>query len=243
MSRPGIALVTGGGRGIGRAIVETLASQDWSVAFTWHSDRAAAQDVEAALPGRAHAFAFDGRDRARPAALVREIDEELGSIVALVNNAGIQRDGLLAMTRDDDWDEVLDVNLGAVFRLCRAVVPGMISRRSGSIVNVASLSAIHGRPGQTAYAASKAGLLGFTRSLAREVGRKGVRVNAVLPGLVETDHTRSLPSSILEALRSYESLRGGTTPSAVAEAVAFLASDAASAITGQALSVDAGASA
>lgn len=240
---PPVALVTGGGRGIGRAIVERLLEESWSVAFTWRTDEPSAREVEAASPGRARAFVFDARDRARPRALVDEVEATLGPLAGLVNNAGVHRESLLALTRDADWDEVLDVNLGSVFRCCRAVLPGMVSRRSGSIVNVASLSALHGRPGQAAYAASKAGVLGLTRSLSREVGKRGVRVNAVVPGFVATGLTEGLPPEVVESLRGMESLKQGTSPRAVAEAVAFLLSDRASAVTGQTVVVDAGASA
>ncbi len=236
------ALVTGGGRGIGRAIVEALSADGWTVAFTWRSDQAAARSVEQAVPG-ARAFPFDLADRPRAAALVAEVEASLGEIGALVNNAGIQRDTLLALTSDEQWDELLDVNLGGVFRCCRAVLPGMIARRAGVIVNVASLSAIRGRPGQAAYAASKAGVVGLTRALSREVGRRGVRVNAVLPGFVGTEMTGTLPPEVVGELRAMESLKAGTSVRAVADAVTFLASERAAAVTGQVLVVDSGASA
>ena len=238
-----VVLVTGGTRGIGRAIVEALANDGWFVAFTWRSHEGVARSVEEALGGRARAFPLDSRDRRRPSELVAEVEASLGPLAGLVNNAGIQRDSLLALTPDAEWDEVLEVNLGGVFRCCRAVLPGMVSRRGGSIVNVASLSAIHGRPGQAAYAASKAGVLGLTRALSREVGKRGVRVNAVLPGFVATDLTSALPAEVVSSLRSMESLRTGTSPQAVAETVVFLLSDRAAAITGQTIVVDAGATA
>jgi 3-oxoacyl-[acyl-carrier protein] reductase len=147
------------------------------------------------------------------------------------------------MTPDADWDAVVDADLGAAFRCCRAVLKGMVSRRRGAIVNVASLAALHGLPGQAAYAAAKAGVLALTRVLAREVGRRGVRVNAVVPGFVPTDLTGALPPGRAAALRATECLPGGVSPAAVAAAVVFLLSERAAAITGQALVVDAGASA
>jgi len=238
-----VALVTGGSRGIGRAVVDALAADGWDIAFTWHSDEGRARAVEEALGGRARAFAFDARDRNRPRDLVAEVEAALGPLAGLVNNAGTHKESLLALTPDREWDEVLEVNLGSVFRCCRAILPGMVSRRRGAIVNVASLSALHGRPGQAAYAASKAGVLGLTRSLSREVGKRGVRVNAVLPGFVATDMTEGLAEEVVASLRSFESLKGGTSAAAVGDAVAFLLSDRAAAITGQALVVDAGATA
>lgn len=244
----GAVLVTGGSRGLGRAVVEALATESsapsgYSVAFTWSSDEAAARAVEEASAGRARAFHLDLRDRARPDDLVSEVEEALGPLDGLVNNAGIRREALLALMSDEDWDAVLDTNLGGLFRCCRAVLRGMMTRRRGSIVNVASLSAFHGVAGQAAYAASKAGILGLTRSLAREVGKRKVRVNAVVPGFVATDLTADLPQAAIDVLRAGESLPGGVAPGAVADAVLFLLSDRAAAITGQTLVVDAGASA
>jgi 3-oxoacyl-[acyl-carrier protein] reductase len=246
----GTVLVTGGSRGLGRAVVEALAAEpsassapSHSVAFTWSSDETAARAVEEASAGRARAFHLDLRDRARPDDLVAEVEEVLGPVEGLVNNAGIRRESLLALMSDDDWDAVLDTNLGGLFRCCRAVLRGMVTRRRGSIVNVASLSAFHGVAGQAAYAASKAGILGLTRSLAREVGKRKVRVNAVVPGFVATDLTADLPQTAIDVLRAGESLPGGVAPGAVADAVLFLLSDRAAAITGQTLVVDAGASA
>ena len=238
-----IALVTGGSRGIGRAAVEAMLAEGWTVAFTYRSDEQLAHEIEATSGGRAHAFVLDVRDRERPGDLVTGIEKSIGPIDALVNNAGSRRESLLAMTPDRDWDEVMEVNLDGVFRCCRAVLPPMMHRRRGSIVNISSLSAVSGVAGQTAYAASKAGLLGMTRSLAREVGKRGVRVNAVLPGFVPTDMTASLPEDIVRALRSHECLPRGTSAGDVANLVTFLISDRAAAITGQALIVDSGTSA
>jgi 3-oxoacyl-[acyl-carrier protein] reductase len=246
----GTVLVTGGTRGIGRAIVEALAAEAAaagggarSIAFTWSTSESLARHLEEASEGRARAYSLDLRDRARPDDLVAEIEETLGPVEGLVNNAGIRRESLLAMTSDDDWDAVLDTNLGGLFRCCRAVLRGMIVRRRGAIVNVASLSALHGVAGQAAYAASKAGILGLTRSLAREVGKRGVRVNAVLPGFVATDLTAGVPAAAVANLRAGECLPAGASPGDVADAVLFLLSDRAAAITGQTLVVDAGASA
>lgn len=238
----GTVLVTGGSRGLGRAAVEALAAEpETAVAFTWNSDEATAREVEAATGARA--FRLDLRDRARPDDLVIEIEEALGPLSGLVNNAGLRRESLLAMTSDEDWEAVLDTNLGGLFRCCRAVLRGMMVRRRGAIVNVSSLSALHGVAGQGAYAASKAGILGLTRSLAREAGKRGVRVNAVIPGFVATDLTAGLPPEKIAHLRAGECLARGIQPADVAQAVLFLLSDRAAAITGQTLVVDAGASA
>lgn len=236
-------LVTGGTRGIGRAVVEALLAEGRTVAFTWNGSEEAAREIESASEGRARAFRLDLGDRARPDDLVGEIETALGPVEGLVNNAGLRRESLLAMTPDEDWDAVLDVNLGGLFRCCRAVLRGMMVRRRGSIVNVSSLSALHGVAGQAAYAASKAGILGLTRSLAREVGKRGVRVNAVVPGFVPTDLTAGLPEPAVRMLRAGECLPAGVTAADVAASVLFLLSDRAAAITGQTLVVDAGASA
>ncbi|HVT61540.1 MAG TPA: SDR family oxidoreductase [Thermoanaerobaculia bacterium] len=243
----GTVLVTGGSRGIGRAVVEALAAaagdSGQRVAFTWRAEEEAARAVEEAAGGSARAFHLDLRDRGRPDDLVAEVEAALGPVEGLVNNAGVRSEALLALTSDEDWEMVLDVNLGGLFRCCRAVLRGMMVRRRGAIVNVASLSALHGVPGQAAYAAAKAGVLGLTRSLAREVGRRGIRVNAVVPGFVATEMTARLPIEAVRELRAGECLPAGTSVAAVADAVVFLLSDRASAITGQALVVDAGASA
>jgi 3-oxoacyl-[acyl-carrier protein] reductase len=241
----GALLVTGGGRGIGRAVVEGWLAADpaAAVAFTFRGDEAAARQVVEASGGRAHAFPFDLAARGVPDDLVDAAEAAVGPLAALVNNAGFRRESIVGMTSDDDWDTVVDANLGGAFRLSRAVVRGMVARRAGAIVNVSSLAALHAVPGQAAYAAAKAGLLALTRTLAREVGRRGVRVNAVVPGFVATEMTAGLSPDKVAALRVAECLPGGVEPRHVADAVLFLLSDRAAGITGQALVVDAGASA
>lgn len=238
------ALVTGGSRGIGKAVVELLVEQGWQVALTYRSSDRAARAIEEQLGSeRCAAFQLDLADRVRVRTLVEEVEERLGPLAGLVNNAGISHSKLLAMTSDEEWDSVIDTNLGGAFRLCRAVLPGMVRRRSGSIVNVSSLGALRGVAGQSVYAAGKAGLLGLTRSLAREMGKRNIRVNVVIPGFVATDMTHELPEAAVKALRANEALPGGVDPGAVAEAIAFLLSDRARATTGQTVHVDAGASA
>jgi 3-oxoacyl-[acyl-carrier protein] reductase len=238
----GSILVTGGSRGLGRAIVEVLAAEPMArVAFTFSTNEAAAREVEAATGARA--FPFELRDRNRADELVTEVEEELGPLEGLVNNAGMRRESLLALTSDGDWEAVVDANLGGLFRCCRAVLRGLMVRRRGSIVNISSLSALHGVAGQGAYAAAKAGILGLTRSLAREAGKRGVRVNAVVPGFVATDLTSGLPAASIAHLRAGECLARGVQPEDVARAVQFLLSERAAGITGQSLVVDAGASA
>jgi 3-oxoacyl-[acyl-carrier protein] reductase len=235
-----VALVTGGSRGIGRAIVRALASEGWSVAFTWREREDEARRLASELGEAVRPFRFDLRDRTRPGDLVVEIEEQMGPIAGLVNNAGVRRDALLAALPDEAWDELIDANLGGVFRCCRAVIPRMVHRRSGAIVNVSSLTAVHGLAGQTAYGAAKAGILGITRSLAREVGSRNIRVNAVIPGFVPTEMVADLGPEQVRAVRSAEALPGGVTAVSVAEAVAFLLSERAVSITGQTLVIDAG---
>jgi 3-oxoacyl-[acyl-carrier protein] reductase len=239
----GSCLVIGGSGGIGRAVVELLVASGQSVAFTYRGGLDEARGIEAASNGLAHAYALDLSDREAPRRVVDAVESELPPIVGLVNAAGIQRGRLLAMTSDAAWDELLEVNLTGAFRCCRAVLGGMVRRRRGSIVNIASLAALHGVAGLGAYAASKAGLLAMTRSLAREVGKRGIRVNAVIPGFVATEMTRGLPAATVEHLRAGECLGARTEARDVAHAVDFLLSDRASSITGQALAVDAGTSA
>jgi 3-oxoacyl-[acyl-carrier protein] reductase len=239
----GAVLVTGGSRGIGHAVVRGLVAAGRKVAFTYRDSEEQARAIEAETNGMARAWRFELADRERAGAIVPEIERALGELDGLVNNAAIRRDGLLAATPDGEWDEIIDANLGGAFRCCRAVLPGMIARRRGSIVNVSSLTAVRGVAGQATYGAAKAGLIGMTKSLAREVGKRNVRVNAVVPGLVMTEMVADAPAERLEALRAIQALPSGTQPEDVAGMIVFLLSDAARAITGQAFLVDAGSTA
>ena len=221
-------------------MVERLTAEGRNVAFSFRSDEATANELEASTGARA--FQMDITDRDRIDDVVDRIENEIGPLEGLVNNAGIAHSGLLAMTSDEDWAQMLDVNLGGAFRCTRAVLPRMMSRRKGSVLMIASLAAIRGRAGQAVYAATKAGILGMTRALAREVGKRSVRVNALLPGFVATPMTGEMSEKTVQDLRSSECLPGGVQAADVAAAAGFLLSDEARAITGQGIVIDAGAS-
>ena len=239
-----VALVTGGSRGIGRAIVEELSSAGLSVGFTYAQNRDAADALASQLndgngESKARAYHADVRNFARAQEVVREVSESLGAVDVLVNNAGIRRDGALHNMDPAAWDDVIDTNLGGVFNYCRAVVSQMI-RRGGVIINVSSVSGLTGLAGQVNYSASKAGVVGLTKALAKEVGRFGIRVNAIAPGLVETDMVEGMSDAAKKQLLSrIPSGRMGTAGE-VAKVVRYLASDDASYITGQVFTIDGG---
>ena len=228
------ALVTGGSRGIGAAIVRELAAAGASVVVGYRSGGDEAEAIAGEVGGRAVQA-----DVADPAE-ARRLVEEAGELDVLVNNAGLTRDGLLARMSDEDWRAVLDTNLGGVFHTCRAVARGMMKRRAGAIVNVSSIVGLHGNPGQTNYSASKAGIIGFTKALARELGNRGVRANVVAPGYVSTRLTEVLPDELKDAMLANTPLGRFGDPEDVARAVRFLSSDDAAFITGEVLLVDGG---
>jgi len=228
------ALVTGGSRGIGRAVAEELARAGADVVVGYRAGGEEAAAVARALGGRAIQA-----DVSVPAEAARLV-EEAGDLDILVCNAGVTRDGLIARMSDEDWRTVVDTNLGGVFATCRAAVRGMMRRRCGSIVNLTSVVGIHGNPGQTNYAASKAGIIGFTKALARELAPRGVRVNAIAPGYIETALTDVLPERVRKAILDATPLGRLGAPADVAAAVRFLCSDEASFITGEVLLVDGG---
>jgi 3-oxoacyl-[acyl-carrier protein] reductase len=228
------ALVTGGSRGIGAAIAEELARAGASVAVGYRSGKDEAEELAARIGGRAiQADVSDAGDAARLVA-------EAGELDILVNNAGLTRDGLLARMSDDDWRTVIETNLASVFYTCRAVTRPMMKRRAGAIVNVSSIVGVHGNWGQTNYAASKAGIIGFTKSLAKELGSRNVRANVVAPGYVTTRLTEVLPEEATEAMLTNTALGRLGEPKDVAGAVRFLCSDEAAFITGDVLLVDGG---
>ena len=228
------ALVTGASRGIGRAIAAELAAAGASVVVGYRSGRDEAEALAGEIGGRA--LQADVSDAAEASRLV----EEAGDIDILVNNAGLTRDGLLARMSDDDWRTVLDTNLSSVFYTCRAVTRPMMKKRAGSIVNISSVVGVHGNWGQTNYGASKAGIIGFTKSLARELGSRNVRANVVAPGYVKTQLTDVLSEDATTAMLENTPLGRLGDPEDVAGAVRFLCSDAASFITGEVLLVDGG---
>jgi 3-oxoacyl-[acyl-carrier protein] reductase len=238
-----VALVTGSTRGIGRAIAESLAAAGASVAVTGRDQaRADAVAVEiAATHGvTARGYACDVGEIAQCSALVEAVEKDFGSLDVLVNNAGLTRDNLIMRLKDEDWDTVIDANLRGAFATCRAASRGMMKRRAGRVINLASVVGIMGNKGQVNYAASKAGLIGLTKSLARELGSRGVCANVVAPGYIDTDMTAAMPAEAKAALSSSIPLERLGTPADIAAMVTFLASDQAAYITGQVFVVDGG---
>ncbi len=242
-SRNRTALITGGSRGIGRAVVEHLARGGWKVAFTFSNSPDAAAALVSTLEQEgfiASAFQADVRDFQRAAEVVKEVEASLGPIDLLVNNAGIKRDSAFMRMELEKWKEVIDTNMGGTFNYSRNVVMGMVKRGSGSIVNVVSVSGIVGLAGQTNYSASKAGIIGFTRALAKEVARFGIRVNAVAPGFIQTDMLTDIPEAARKNLYAQIPMGAPGAPLQVAKVIAFLAGDDAGYVTGQVLPVDGG---
>jgi 3-oxoacyl-[acyl-carrier protein] reductase len=238
-----IALITGASRGIGRACALELASAGAAVAVNYRSDAegaaAVVQEIEAA-GGRALALAADVADAEQAHGLVARCEDELGEIDALVCNAGITRDNLIARISAQDYEDVIATNLGGAFYTCQAAARRMLRRRRGAIVTMSSIVGVHVNAGQTNFSASKAGLIGLTKSLAREIGSRGVRVNCIAPGYIATDLTGVLPESAREALLSSTPLGRLGEPEDIARCVRFLVSDAASFVTGAVLAVDGG---
>ncbi len=237
-----IALVTGASRGIGRAIAEALARQGATVVGTATTEEGAEaisqRFRDAELPGRGAVLRVD--DESSVEGLLAELAEREGAPTILVNNAGITRDNLLMRMKPEEWEAVVATNLSSVYRVCRASVRGMIKARRGAIVNIASVVALSGNPGQSNYAAAKAGMIGFSKSLARELASRNITVNVVAPGFIDTDMTRVLTESQVDALRQQIPNGRLGTPEDIAAAVVFLVSDAGSYITGETLNVNGG---
>ena len=231
-----VALITGAARGIGRSIALKFASEGANIAFTDLKVEENAQntvkDIEA-LGVKAKAYASNAADFAQTAEVVKEIHKDFGSIDILVNNAGITRDGLMMRMTEDQWDMVINVNLKSAFNFIYACTPIMMRQRGGSIINMASVVGVSGNAGQCNYSASKAGMIGLAKSIAKEIGSRGVRANAIAPGFIETAMTEALPEDVRKEWAKQIPLRRGGTPEDVANVATFLASDLSSYVSGQ----------
>jgi 3-oxoacyl-[acyl-carrier protein] reductase len=235
-----IALVTGASRGIGAAIADELAAMGATVIGTATSEAGAAAIGERLAAHGGHGRVLNVTDAAAVDALVDDIAKQFGAVSILVNNAGITRDQLLMRMRDEDWQAILDTNLTSVYRTSKAVMRGMMKARKGRIISIASVIGLTGNPGQANYAAAKAGIIAFSKSLAREIGSRGITVNVVAPGFIDTDMTRGLPEESKQALLGQIALGRFGEASDIAKAVGFLASPAAGYVTGETLHVNGG---
>ena len=238
-----VALVTGGTRGIGRAIVLKLASAGASIAFTGQRESEALRQTESEVANmgvKCKAYISNASDYTLTQELVSEIHKEFGRVDILVNNAGITKDTLLMRMSEEQWDDVINVNLKSTFNFTKAVVPIMARQRQGSIVNISSIVGLNGNPGQANYAASKAGIIGLTKSVAKEMGARNIRVNAIAPGFIATEMTDALPQEVKDDYAKRISLRRLGQGEDIANVVLFLASDLAGYVTGELITVDGG---
>ena len=237
------AIITGATRGIGKGIAQVFAAQGANVAFTYSSSVEAAQELENelnALGVKAKGYQSNAANFDDAQKLAEDVLKEFGSIDILVNNAGITKDNLLMRISEEDFDKVIEVNLKSVFNLTKAVIRPMMKQRKGSIINMSSVVGLKGNAGQTNYAASKAGIIGFSKSVALELGSRNIRSNVIAPGFIETEMTAKLDQDTVDSWRKAIPLRRGGTPEDIANACVFLASDMSAYITGQTLNVDGG---
>ncbi len=235
-----VAIITGASRGIGKGIAEKFIAEGATVIFTYASSEEKARALEAELAakgGKAKGYKSDASNFEAAHALIDEVVKEFGTVDILVNNAGITRDNLLMRMTEEQWDEIMDVNLKSVFNLTKAVIKPMLKARSGSIINMSSVVGVKGNAGQANYAASKAGIIGFTKSVAAELGSRNIRCNAIAPGFIETEMTGALDEKVVQQWRDAIPLKRGGSAEDVANATLFLASDMSAYVTGQTLHV------
>jgi 3-oxoacyl-[acyl-carrier protein] reductase len=232
------AIITGGSRGIGKGIVETFAKNGANVAFTYNSSAEAAEASKEGVTVKAYKSNAANFEESQE--LAGKVMEDFGSIDILINNAGITKDNLLMRMSEEDFDKVIDVNLKSVFNMTKAVQRTMLKQRKGSIINMSSVVGVKGNAGQTNYAASKAGILGFTKSVALELGSRNIRCNAIAPGFIETEMTGKLDEATVQTWRDAIPLKRGGSPEDIANACVYLASDLSGYVTGQVLNVDGG---
>lgn len=238
-----VAIITGASRGIGKGIAEVFAKHGANVAFTYSSSAASAQELETALNAlgvKAKGYQSNAADFDQAHKLIEDVLAEFGTVDILINNAGITKDNLLMRMSEEDFDLVIDVNLKSVFNMTKAVQKTMLKNRAGSIINMSSVVGVKGNAGQTNYAASKAGVIGFTKSVALELGSRNIRCNAIAPGFIETEMTGKLNEDVVQGWRESIPLKRGGTTEDVANACLFLASDLSAYVTGQVMNVDGG---
>ncbi|MCB9223284.1 MAG: 3-oxoacyl-[acyl-carrier-protein] reductase [Crocinitomicaceae bacterium] len=235
-----VAIITGASRGIGKAIAQRFIEEGAKVAFTYLSSEEKAKALEAELTangGEAKGFKSNASDFDAAQKLVDDVVEAYGTVDVLVNNAGITKDNLLMRMSEEDWDEVINTNLKSAFNLTKAVIRPMLKARQGSIINMSSVVGVSGNPGQANYAASKAGMIGFTKSVAQELGSRNIRCNAIAPGFIETEMTAALDEAVVQGWRDGIPMKRGGTPVDVANTTVFLASDLSGYVTGQTINV------